>query len=207
MQDFLSIMPALISLAIVSLLVLTGASLFLIRDLSRMQRERQEGIFSVWYRRPTTRNSLKGIGYALLVVVGTVWWGWSDFLPSDLSNISGIGLACVIAGILLVMVSISLISDLSNLRGKRREGQAFVWYQQPKILRGIGKVTFSCSILLEGGYVEYVQLARYFLHTPYYQSSLPGIVSASILFLLSLVLYCLAAAIQMKNRHNRSYEI
>ncbi len=62
MQDFLSALPFLIFLASVGFLIFIGASIFLVRDIRAMRRDHQEGIPSIWYRRP---KILRRIGRVL----------------------------------------------------------------------------------------------------------------------------------------------
>lgn len=166
-------------------LVIAITSLFV--DRRKIQ---QEGLGTIWYQHPKIRNHLKWIGRSLflLLFLGAFTFCLTAHVPLWLLVISE-------AGICLIGVSSGLIFDLIKMQRSHQRGEMFVWYQQPHMLRRMGKSTRFIGLILLFGAGAYEQVQG-FPDSYFPWNMIFGIGGPAILLLVSLMLSHYADALQ-----------
>jgi len=195
MRDSFSIvLPFLIFMIIIALLGLVAASTILILDLRKMQREREKGPASVWYRRSKVRQGIEGMGtsLALLLFINVVAYSLVHHFSLLIVNM-------IPASIGMVAASMLLVVDFRKMQQEQREGRLSLWHRRPTILRHLGQLIFCLGFLLMMGEGTYEQAQGF--PDSYFPGNLIFLSIVVLIGLLGAVLGFYAKRLQKQSSH------
>jgi len=181
-SSFPFILPFLIFIVIGALLSLMTAIVSIFVNVRKMQRERQEGLEVIWYQQPKIQSNLIWVGHSLflLLLVGAFIYSLTSHVPLWLLVISE---ACIC----LIGVGSVLIFDLINVQQSHLRETPLIWYQQPQILKRMGRGARFIGLFLLFGVGAYEQ-AQSFPRSHFPWNAIIGVGGPAILLLLSLML-------------------